>query len=93
MANYNSTAELSKHKNVGFSKETGNFEPQPSRNKDVKCFKCLDRGHIASQCPNKRVMILRSNGDVETESESDDDSVPSSEGESDGEEYPVQGEH
>nr|KYP53540.1 hypothetical protein KK1_024432 [Cajanus cajan] len=26
---------------------------------DIKCFKCLGRGHIASQCPNKKVMILR----------------------------------
>nr|KYP31626.1 hypothetical protein KK1_047958 [Cajanus cajan] len=26
---------------------------------DIKCFKCLGRGHIASQCPTKKVMILR----------------------------------
>ena len=32
MANYKSKAELPKHKNVGSSKETGKFEPQPSRN-------------------------------------------------------------
>ena len=91
MANYKSKAELPKHKNVGSSKETGKFEPQPSRNRDIKCFKCLGRGHIASQCPNKHAMILRSNSDVETESESDDDSVPPSEGECDGEKYPVNG--
>jgi hypothetical protein len=91
MANYKSKAELSKQKNVGSSKEAGNFELQASRNRDVKCFKCLGRGHIASQCPNKRAMILRSNGDVETESESDDDSLTSSKAESDGEEYPVNG--
>uniref|UniRef100_A0A2N9H3C7 CCHC-type domain-containing protein n=1 Tax=Fagus sylvatica TaxID=28930 RepID=A0A2N9H3C7_FAGSY len=27
-------------------------ESQPSRNRDIKCFKCLGSGHIASQCPN-----------------------------------------
>ena len=91
MANYKSKAKLPKHKNVGSSKETGKFEPQLSKNRDIKCFKCLGRGHIASQCPNKHAMILRSNGDVETESESDDDFVPPSEGECDGEEYPVNG--
>ncbi|XP_041001589.1 uncharacterized protein LOC121247286, partial [Juglans microcarpa x Juglans regia] len=44
-------------------------ESQPSRNRDIKCFKCLGSGHIASQCPNRRVMIMRDNGEVMTESE------------------------
>nr|KYP34614.1 hypothetical protein KK1_044413 [Cajanus cajan] len=30
-----------------------------SKTSDVKCFKCLGRDHIASQCPTKKVMILR----------------------------------
>ncbi|KAH1088165.1 hypothetical protein GYH30_019278 [Glycine max] len=25
----------------------------------IKCFKCLGRGHITSQCPTKKTMILR----------------------------------
>ncbi|KAH9668396.1 hypothetical protein KPL70_021399 [Citrus sinensis] len=52
----------------------------------------LTQGHIASQCPNKRVMILRDDGDVETESESDDDPMPPLEDANDGVEYPVDGE-
>jgi hypothetical protein len=52
-------------------------EPQhPRRSRDIKCFKCLGHGHIASECPNKRVMILRgdhgeliSGDEVETEDE------------------------
>ncbi|KAH9716808.1 hypothetical protein KPL71_021586 [Citrus sinensis] len=49
------------------------------------------KGHIASQCPNKRVMILRDDGDAETESESDNDPMPPLEDANDGVEYPVDG--
>ena len=55
------------------------------------CFKCQGRGHIASQCPNKRVMVIRDNGEIETDNESDCDSMPSLE-DVDVEEYAVQGE-
>jgi len=32
----------------------GKFESQPTRDEDIKCFKCLGNEHIASQCPNRR---------------------------------------
>ena len=44
-----------------------------THNRDIKCFRCLGVGHIASQCPNKRTMIACVDGEVETESEEDDD--------------------
>jgi hypothetical protein len=37
----------------------GKSESQPTRDRDIKCFKCLGKGHIASQCPNRRVMLTR----------------------------------
>ena len=50
-------------------------------------------GHIASQCPNKRTMITRVDGEVETESEEDDDQMPSLEDACDDNiEYPMEGE-
>ena len=50
-------------------------------------------GHIASQCPNKRTMITRVDGEVETESEGDDDQMPSFEDACDNDvEYLVEGE-
>ncbi|KAL5187344.1 hypothetical protein HKD37_05G013046 [Glycine soja] len=38
------------------------FTPKTSsqaRTSNIKCFKCLGRGHIASQCPTKKTMIIR----------------------------------
>ncbi|KAL4379010.1 hypothetical protein GQ457_02G028180 [Hibiscus cannabinus] len=61
--------------NVGTSKPSkpdeepnkGKFESMPNRTCDIKCFKCLGRGHIASQCLNKRVMFLKDGGEIESE--------------------------
>ena len=64
-----------------------------TRNRDIKCFCCLGVGHIASQCLNKRTMITRVDGEVETKSEGDDDRMPSPEDASDIDmEYLVEGE-
>ena len=66
-------------------------ESNLNRARDIKCFKCLGVGHIASQCPNKRVMILRENGEVESDSEGEiEDDMPPLEDVSDGE-YPEVG--
>ena len=68
------------------------IESQPKRNRDIKCFRCLGIGHIASQCPNKTPMILRDDGEIETEGEDDDsDSMPPLEDASDIE-FVVEGE-
>ena len=64
-----------------------------TRNRDIKCFRYLGVGHIASQCPNKRTMIARIDGEVKTESEGDDDQIPSlKDASNDNVEYPVEGE-
>ncbi|KAL4386441.1 hypothetical protein GQ457_09G015450 [Hibiscus cannabinus] len=44
----------------------------PTRSRDVQCFKCLGRGHIASQCPNRNTMLLRDDGEVESEQEEEE---------------------
>ena len=69
-------------------------ESQPSRNRDIKCFKCLGSGHIASQCPNRRVMIMCDNGEVMTESKDDSAEMPElvDASDDDGVVYPVTGE-
>jgi hypothetical protein len=45
----------------------------PSR--EIKCFKWLGKGHIASQCPNKRVMIAKGNREVVSKSDHSDDEI------------------
>ncbi|KAI3445228.1 hypothetical protein Pfo_001893 [Paulownia fortunei] len=34
----------------------GKFDSYANHNRDIKCFKCQGRSHIASKCPNKRFM-------------------------------------
>jgi hypothetical protein len=64
------TSTYSKEQKVNVGKEVSNSKPfknvssfNPNANKprtsDIKCFKCLGRGHIASQCPTKKSMIMR----------------------------------
>ncbi|KAF7841818.1 Transposon Ty3-G Gag-Pol polyprotein [Senna tora] len=48
--------------------DSSSFTSNP-RHRDLKCFKCQGLGHIASECPNKRTMVLSGK---EIVSESDD---------------------
>jgi len=36
--------------------------------RNIKCFKCLGRGHTASECPTKRTMIMKADGEITRES-------------------------
>ncbi|XP_052489816.1 uncharacterized protein LOC105763661 [Gossypium raimondii] len=75
------SADASKNKNEAVS----------NHSRDIKCFKCQGRGHIASQCPNRRVMVVRSNGEIESEDEQEEEpEIPMEEGEE--LELPVEGE-
>ncbi|KAJ4715133.1 Mutant gag-pol polyprotein [Melia azedarach] len=47
-----------------------------SKSHEVKCFRCQGLGHIASQCPNKRVMIVLENGEIESANSSEDKMPP-----------------
>jgi hypothetical protein len=87
-------AEPPKGKYEGTSKNKPKVDFQPSRNRDIKCFKCLGSGHIASQCPNKRVMVMQDNGEVMTDSEDGSDEMPElvDASDDDGVECPVEGE-
>jgi ferredoxin len=50
----------------------GKSETQPKRTRDVKRFRCQGHGHYASECPNKRIMMIRDNGDMESKSDRSD---------------------
>ncbi|XP_031402590.1 uncharacterized protein LOC116212157 [Punica granatum] len=85
-----SNAEKSMSKSQGDNKERGNSTSQPQKNRDIKCFRCLGSGHIASQCPNKRVMIMLDSGEIETEEE-ESDSMPTQDDSSSDYEYAAEG--
>ncbi|RDY01359.1 hypothetical protein CR513_15324, partial [Mucuna pruriens] len=40
----------------------------PPRTSSIKCFKCLGKGPIASQCPNRSVMIVKDDGEIGSKS-------------------------
>ncbi|RDX92575.1 hypothetical protein CR513_25271, partial [Mucuna pruriens] len=46
------------------------------RSHDIKCFRYQGFEHIASQCSNKRAMNMMDNGEVMSESSSDDEMPP-----------------
>uniref|UniRef100_A0A151UDZ0 CCHC-type domain-containing protein n=1 Tax=Cajanus cajan TaxID=3821 RepID=A0A151UDZ0_CAJCA len=79
-------------------KEKKNTSHTSTKSSDIKCFKCLGRGHIASQCLNKTVMILRgqdiysSQDEATTSPSSSEDEEEESEGESCEVTYPYNGE-
>jgi hypothetical protein len=70
--------ELSKNAKPSTATTSGNTETSTSKTRDIKCFKCQGRGHIASQCVNKRVMVINAQGELESENEEevDDDDMP-----------------
>ncbi|XP_072087309.1 uncharacterized protein [Arachis hypogaea] len=71
-------------------KGNSNSSSATSRHRDIKCFKCHGMGHYASDCPNRRLMVIRGDDIV---SDSDNNSMPSLEDFSDGDvEYAGHGE-
>ena len=59
-----------------------------THSRDIQCFKYLGRGHIASQCPNRRTMTLRGRDEYSSQAdESSGEEKENSEGS-----YPCKGE-
>jgi hypothetical protein len=72
---FKSKTEPPKRRDEILNVNKGKTESQ-TRNCDIKCFCCLGVGHIASQRLNKRNMIASVDGEVEIESEGNDDQMP-----------------
>uniref|UniRef100_A0A151UEW9 CCHC-type domain-containing protein n=1 Tax=Cajanus cajan TaxID=3821 RepID=A0A151UEW9_CAJCA len=92
--NFEPSKSLAIEKDKGKGKVTSHTS---SRTSDIKCFKCLGRGHIASQCPTKKVMIMRGHDIYSSQDEVTTSSSNSEEEASDKEEnvestFPYEGE-
>ncbi|XP_071918726.1 uncharacterized protein [Coffea arabica] len=68
------------------------IETSKPRNRDTKCWRCQGVGHIVSQCPNPRTMLVLPNGDIVTDDEEEEykDMPPLVEEEDEIEEVPTQ---
>ena len=51
-------------KSVSLSINNSNPTLTSSKTSYIKCFMCLGKGHIVSQCPNKRTMVVLGNGNI-----------------------------
>ncbi|KAF7835029.1 uncharacterized protein G2W53_009888 [Senna tora] len=67
--------EVDKGKGRSTSIQQGNSEPsfKQSKHRDIRCFKCQGRGHISSDCPNRKTMLIRGD-EIVSEFEHDNDS-------------------
>ena len=82
----NSKPKIEQKQEVISQGNQGKSDSFTNWNHDIDCFKCQGRGHIASQCSNKIVMVLGDDSEIETNHESVCDSMPSLE-DADDEEY------
>ena len=52
-----------------------NSASSSARTRNIKCFKCLGRGHITSECPTRRTMIMKADGELTSEYEISEEEV------------------
>jgi len=50
-------------------KEPENTPKVPKKSNNIKCFKCLGHGNIASECPNRKVMMVQESLEEESSRE------------------------
>lgn len=66
-------------KPLTIQQEKGKVESSFTRNRDIQCFKCQGKAHMAKECPNRRAMVIMANGEIRTEDEKDSSSDSSEE--------------
>ncbi|XP_013650755.2 uncharacterized protein LOC106355327 [Brassica napus] len=59
--------------------DQGKTQAQNNRTCVITCFKCQGKGHYARDCPKKRVMILKADGEYESQDEAEVETIVSDE--------------
>ena len=90
MSTSNPKVETTKKKEDAAVVNIGKPKTQ-QRNRDIKCFKCRGIGHISTNCPNKRTMVMRG-GEIMTDSEEEESMPPFDDTNDVDLEFPMEGE-
>ncbi|KAE8698135.1 pentatricopeptide repeat-containing protein [Hibiscus syriacus] len=68
--------KLDKEKQRPAKNETLPAPKDDTRARDIKCFKCLERGHISRNCPNTRTLTILGDGSYNSDSDDDIADIP-----------------
>jgi hypothetical protein len=58
-------------KPAGTAPSTG-AAPSPGRTRDIQCHRCRGFGHVIRDCPNKRTLLIRDDGEYSSASDSEE---------------------
>jgi hypothetical protein len=55
------------------AKSSSSSITSPRRTKDIQCHACKGFGHVMKECSNKRVLIIREDGEYDSASDFDEE--------------------
>ncbi|RDX95076.1 hypothetical protein CR513_22441, partial [Mucuna pruriens] len=66
MARRDKSPKKGSDSSLGQKETTSTHTPMALGTSNIKWFKCLGKGHIPFECPNRRFMIVKDDGEIET---------------------------
>ena len=75
VSNSPNTGYQVQQRRVAAPPSTDRAPPSKDRARDIQCFKCLGKGHIAKDCPNQRKILLNTIGGYESEEDQPEEPI------------------